>query len=75
MATITVRDLDANVQRALKRRAADNNRSMEAEARIILSAAVSEGDFVSAWLEATAEFRGADVPLPRRSEPRAVDLS
>jgi plasmid stability protein len=74
MATITVRNLDEEVQRRLKRRAAANNRSMEAEARAILSAAVADGDFVTAWLEATAEFRGEAVPVPRRVAPRALDL-
>lgn len=75
MATITVRNLDEEVQRRLKRRAAENNRSMEAEARAILTAAVDEGDFVAAWLEATAEFRGQAVPLPQRAQPRSADLS
>ena len=70
MATITVRNLDDDVQRRLKRRAADNQRSMEAEARAILSAAVSEGEFVQAWLTATRELRGEGLPLPTRSQPR-----
>ncbi len=75
MATITVRNLDDEVQRRLKSRAAENNRSMEAEARAILSAAVADGDFVSAWLRVTSELRGETVSLPRRSHPRTVDLS
>lgn len=74
MATITVRNLDEEVQRRLKRRAAAHNRSMEAEAREILSAAVAEGDFVTAWLDATEEFRGEAVPVPERSQPRSFDL-
>ena len=47
MATITVRNLDDDVQRRLKMRAAGNNRSMEAEARAILSDAVAAGSFVA----------------------------
>ncbi|WP_378144921.1 hypothetical protein ACFJGV_15710 [Cnuibacter sp. UC19_7] len=41
MATITVRDLDESTRDALRIRAARNGRSMEAEVREILNAAVS----------------------------------
>lgn len=74
MATITVRNLDDEVQRRLKRRAARHDRSMEAEARAILSAAVLEGDFVRTWLEAARALRGEDLSLPERSTPRDVEL-
>lgn len=40
MANITVRNLDDEVQRRLKQRAADHGRSMEVEARSILNAAM-----------------------------------
>lgn len=30
---------------------------------------------VNPWVESTATFRGEDIPLPERSEPRSVDLS
>ncbi|WP_018334951.1 FitA-like ribbon-helix-helix domain-containing protein [Actinomycetospora chiangmaiensis] len=40
MATITVRDLDEEVRSRLRVRAAENGRSMEAEVRAILEAAV-----------------------------------
>ncbi len=75
MAAITVRNLDAEVQRRIKRRAAANNRSMEAEARAILSAAVSGGDLAAAWVKATVEFRGDALTLPERSRARDLDLS
>lgn len=75
MATITVRNLDEDVQRRLRRRAAGNNRSMEAEVRAILSASVAEEDFVTAWLDVAAEFRGEPVPVPDRSQPRTFDLT
>ena len=39
MATVNVRQLDDHVVQRLKRRAAANNRSLESEARHILSAA------------------------------------
>lgn len=76
MATITVRDLPDDVQRRLKQRAAANDRSMEAEARAILSAAVAAKDFGSSWLAMAAQHRGAeDLPLPERSQPREIDFS
>jgi antitoxin FitA len=75
LAVITVRDLPDEVQRRIKIRAAEHNRSMEAEARAILSAAVSGGDLAKAWVEATAEFRGDDLSLPQRSPARVADLS
>jgi plasmid stability protein len=75
VAAITVRNLDDDVQRRIKQRAAANNRSMEAEARAILSDAVRGGDFVSAWIAATEEFRGDGLPIPPRSAPRDIDLS
>ena len=75
MATITVRDLPDDVQRRLKQQAAVNGRSMEAEARAILSAAVSAKGFSTAWLEMAAKFRGGDeLRLPTRSQPRSVDF-
>jgi plasmid stability protein len=75
MATITVRNLPEGVQRALKRRAVQHDRSMEAEARVILEAAVTEGSFVTAWLAAAKDLRGEPLPLPERSASRDVDLS
>lgn len=75
VATITVRNLPPEVQQKLKRRAAANNRSMEAEARAILAAAVADRRFGEAWVEAIEGFRGDDVPIPERSTPRSVDLS
>lgn len=74
MAAITVRNLDDDVQRRIKERAAANNRSMEAEARAILSAAVARTSFVEAWLNLADEHRGVELPLPRRSAPRDVEL-
>lgn len=75
MATITVRNLDSEVQRRIKKRAAAHNRSMEAEARAILIGAVVGADLPQAWIDATAEFRGDDLDIPARSVPRELDLS
>lgn len=75
MAAITIRNLDDHVQRGLKRRAAANDRSMEAEARAILAAAVSSGDLGSDWVRATEALRGPDLPIPPRSAARDIDLT
>lgn len=75
MATITVRGLDDEVQRRLKQRAAANNRSMEAEARAILSDAVDDQEFGAAWIEMSTKLRGEAIPLQTRSAPRELDLS
>jgi plasmid stability protein len=75
VANITVRNLDDEVQRRLKQRAAEHGRSMEAEARSILTAALTRGGLVAAWLEATEDLRGEQLALPERSVPRQVDLA
>lgn len=75
MATITVRNLSSDTQRALKRRAADHGRSMEAEVRAILEDAVGTPDAVDGWLEATSSLRGVELVVPERSHPRPVELS
>jgi plasmid stability protein len=74
MANITVRNLDDEVQRRLKQRAAAHGRSMEAEARAILTGALARGGLARAWIEATSDLRGQDIPLPPRSAPRQVEL-
>jgi plasmid stability protein len=74
VATITVRNLDTDVQLRLKQRAAAHNRSMEAEARAILTEAVVPKGFGQAWLELAARHRGVDLSLPERSLPRELDL-
>jgi len=74
VANITVRNLDDEVQRRLKKRATDHGRSMEAEVRSILTAACTQGGLARAWVEATRGLRGEEVPLPGRSAPRQVDL-
>ena len=75
MATITVRKLSPTTQRKIRERAAANNRSMEAEARAILTAAVEDDGFGSAWLEMAADVGGVEIDLPDRSTPREFDLS
>jgi antitoxin FitA len=65
MATITVRDLDEGTRDKLRIRAARNGRSMEAEVRAILRAAVaaepSDGAGIGSRIRALfAEMGGAD---------------
>jgi plasmid stability protein len=57
MATLTIRNLDEKVKRRLQVRAALNGRSMEAEARAILTAAVEDG---------------LDKPVPREGLGTAI---
>lgn len=81
MATITIRNLDEQVKRRLQIRAALNGRSMEAEARLVLTAAVK----VSRQTEALkmglgtaihtlfASLGGAELEIPpRRKSTRQV---
>jgi plasmid stability protein len=73
MATITVQDVDDDVLRRLRQRAAANGRSLEAEARAILTAAVARPGLGAAWVAATHELRGDALPILPRSAPREVD--
>jgi plasmid stability protein len=72
MPTLTVRNLDKSVYEGLKKRATRAGRSMEEEARIILERGT--GDWWAAWVSATEEARGENLPIPQRSSPRRVDL-
>jgi len=79
MATLTVRDLDDDVKRRLRIRAAEKGVSMEAEVRAILEEAVrTVPEAPGAWyrrMRERLEQTGAwwdDVPLPDRSSDWAV---
>lgn len=80
MAAISVRDLDDDVAARLKVRAAQHGRSMEAEARAILTAAVAAADderpnLAQAIRKSFATIGGIDLDIPPRSEmPRAAQL-
>ena len=71
MASILIRDLDDNVKRRLRERAARHRRSMEAEAREILTtelarAAATSPSFAEQIRARFAEFGGLELPeLPR----------
>ncbi|WGW12339.1 toxin-antitoxin system [Saxibacter everestensis] len=79
MATLTIRDLDENVKGRLRVQAAEHGRSMEAEARVLLAAALSGrrpsrglGSYIH---DQFAEIDGVELETARRDEPaRAADL-
>lgn len=85
MASLTVRDLDDEVKRKLRRRAADHGRSMEAEVRVILAAAVDEppaDEQRGLGSRIHARFAGigggddlVDAIPPRTDMPHYVDFS
>lgn len=76
MAVMTIRDLDDEVRDKLRIRAAHNKRSMEAEVRAILTAAVespAETSFVDALLEFARAVQDSGYELevlPRDELPR-----
>ena len=80
MAAISIRNLDDEVKRRLRLRAARHGRSMESEVRVILEEAVSEhtaspGLFTT-LLDGFAAVGGVELDLPPRSTPvRAADVA
>jgi antitoxin FitA len=80
MAALSIRDLDESVKRRLQLRAARHGRSMEAEARAILTEAVREpadsAGLFTALLDRFAMLGGVDLELPDRDGPaRAADFT
>ena len=82
MATLTIRKVDAAVKERLRLRAARHGRSMEAEARIILSEAVAadrdqpEPNLAEAIRRRFAPLGGVDLELPPNElvdEPPSFD--
>jgi antitoxin FitA len=79
MAAVSVRNLDEEVKRRLRIRAARHGRSMESEIRAILEEAVSEpersGGLFTVLLDRFGAIGGVELDLPPRSTPvRAADL-
>ncbi|HEX3488109.1 MAG TPA: toxin-antitoxin system [Streptosporangiaceae bacterium] len=80
MAALSIRNLDESVKRRLQSRAARHGRSMEAEAREILTEAVREpadsAGLFTAILDRFAVLGGVDLELPARDEAaRAADFT
>ena len=72
MAAINIRNLSEETHRALRVRAAENGRSMEAEARAILDQAVRPADRVRLGTTLVQLFRplgGVDLDTERDPEP------
>jgi antitoxin FitA len=80
MATLTIRDFDDELKAALRVRAAEHGRSMEAEVREILRATLTRPSpsGVGMGTRIRQRFSGgadADIELPARNErPRAAEL-
>lgn len=79
MAALSIRDLDDGVRERLRVQAAQHGRSMEAEVRAILTAAVTGGDgrhgLFETLLDRFASAGGVDLDLPTRGTPaRAATL-
>jgi len=79
MATLVIRDLDDSVKARLRVRAANHGRSMEAEARAIIAAAVAAqrpaGRLGSYIHDQFAWVGGVDLDVPSRDDPaRAAEL-
>jgi plasmid stability protein len=78
MGTLTIRQLDERTHARLRGRAASHGRSVEAEVRAILDAAVDlpEQNILLALRTTMAEAGGIDLEVPARSDqPRPVDLA
>lgn len=76
MGSITIRNLDDDVKRRLRVRAAEHGRSMEEEAREILRQVVTRPtplrDLGQSIQARFAEVGGIDLPQLKRSEMRAT---
>lgn len=78
MGTLTIRQLDERTHARLRGRAAEHGRSVEAEVRAILDAAVNlpEQNFLLSLHALMADAGGIDLDVPPRTDkPRRVDLS
>ena len=74
MASITIRNLDDNIKTRLRVQAADNGRSMEEEARLILRKAVEpktcRRNLARSIRAKVAPLGGVDLELPPREPGR-----
>lgn len=78
MGTLTIRQLDERTHARLRGRAAEHGRSVEAEVRAILDAAVNlpEQNFLLSLHASMAAVGGVDLEIAaREDQPRPVDLS
>lgn len=73
MASITIRELDKDVKERLRRRAAAHGRSMEAEARAILSEAVRPKRLLRELYEGSRPY-ATELDIPEQPEAGAAQL-
>ena len=69
MASITIRNLDEDIKTRLRVQAAQNNRSMEEEARLILRQALSPADSVSNLADLALELFGKEHGIQLEDHP------
>jgi plasmid stability protein len=79
MAAVSIRDLDDSVREKLRMRAARHGRSMEAEMRAILTAAVTDErprpGLFTALTSRFSQLGGVELdPPPRINRPRAAEF-
>lgn len=80
MSAVTIRKLPDELKQRLRLRAAANGRSMEAEAREILTRALTTDARVDlSWIEQLIavgdELGGVDLPMPADQPASAAELS
>lgn len=79
MAELSIRNLDDQVKKRLRIRAASHGRSMESEIRAILTEAVREpgepNGLLVTLMNRFSDIGGIDLSLPKRNtSPRSADL-
>ena len=78
MASLTIRNLDESLKQRLRVRAAEQGRSMEEEARVLLrdalgaSRGVPPPHLVDIAQSLFGSRHGVDLPLPKRQAPRRL---
>lgn len=77
MASITIRNLDDSLKALIRVEAANNNRSMEEQARVILHAALTHKKprgGLGSRIHSLFAGEGVELELPSRNDaPRAAD--
>jgi plasmid stability protein len=82
MASITVRNLDDNVKKRLRKQAAENGRSLEAEVREILDRASQQAsatpplnglDFFKPIRDVVEKYGGVELDIPQRTPLRPLE--
>ena len=83
MASITIRNLDERVKKTLRLRAAENGRSLEAEARDVLTRAAGQADealpktgydLFKPIRDVVAKYGGVELKLPPRTPMRPLPI-